>query len=202
MKKTTFALAVAAAITAASMSIPALAATDVEMDAANLAIIALLNDNTDMSYEDAVAAAIAANPDLKEAIIIAAAAARPDLVGSIITAYPAFAEAIITAAVTARPDLVESIMVNAIAAYKAVYGSGSPEFDAGLQKMVSAAVTVVGAESPSVKLISNALKTSEIPARISANTLISAGVSTKTVLAETGSTGGSAPATSSTASPS
>ena len=176
MKKTTFALAVAAAITAASMSIPAFAVTDAEMDEANLAIIALLNANADMSYEDAVAAAIAANP--------------------------ALAEAIITAAVTARPDLVESIMVKAIAAYKTVYSSGSPEFGAGLQKLVVAAVAVVGADSPSVALIANALKTAEVPARIVANALISAGVSETTVLAETGSTGGPAPKTTSTASPS
>jgi len=173
MKKTTYAIAMAAAITAASLSIPAFAATEAELSTANAEIMALVNAG--MSYEDAVAAAIAANPTM--------------------------AAAIVEAAVTARPELVETILVKAIAAYKgAVGGSGSPAFGEGLKKIVASAVAVVGADSPVVKTIAKALTTSGLPARTVANTLLDAGVSKETVEAETSSTGGSAPATSSTAS--
>jgi len=121
MKKTTYAIAMAAAITAASLSIPAFAATEAELSTANAEIMALVNAG--MSFEDAVAAAIAANP--------------------------AMAAAIVEAAVTARPELIETILVKAIAAYKgAVGGSGSPAFGEGLKKIVASAVAVVGADSP------------------------------------------------------
>ena len=167
MKKTTYAIAMAAAITAASLSIPAFAATEAELSTANAEIMALVNAG--MSFEDAVAAAIAANP--------------------------AMAAAIVEAAVTARPELIETILVKAIAAYKvAVGGSGSPAFGEGLKKIVASAVAVVGADSPVVKTIAKALTTSGLPARTVANTLLDAGVSKETVEADTGSTGGSAPA--------
>ena len=180
MKKTTYAIAMAAAITAASLSIPAFAATEAELSTANAEIMALVNAG--MSYEDAVAAAIAANP--------------------------AIAAAIVEAAVTARPDLIETILVKAIAAYKvAVGGSGSPAFGEGLKKIVASAVAVVGADSPEIAKVSTALKTSGIAPRVVANTLISSGVSETTVKSTTGSTGGTAPAgsggsTTPTASPS
>jgi len=167
MKKTTYAIAMAAAITAASLSIPAFAATEAELSVANAEIMALVNAG--MSFEDAVAAAIAANP--------------------------AIAAAIVEAAVTARPDLIETILVKAIAAYKvAVGGSGSPAFGEGLKKIVASAVAVVGADSPEIAKVSTALKTSGIAPRVVANTLISAGVSETTVKSTTGSTGGTAPA--------
>ena len=180
MKKTTYAIAMAAAITAASLSIPAFAATEAELSTANAEIMALVNAG--MSFEDAVAAAIAANP--------------------------AMAAAIVEAAVTARPELIETILVKAIAAYKvAVGGSGSPAFGEGLKKIVASAVAVVGADSPEIAKVSTALKTSGIAPRVVANTLISAGVSETTVKSTTGSTGGTAPAgsggsTTPTASPS